>query len=152
MKHILGTLTFGTFVPQFILLLFLFISPHIGFASHKNNPTITFEAFPLPADTFYAELKHKPDGAFVFTQSGWLCFKYNERYASTASLDYTVYDDLHQVVSFTPTPTSIQKKYGMNWVRVYLPRNSPFSMNSIYILEVTNSKGEKLYLRFKYDF
>jgi hypothetical protein len=95
----------------------------------------------------YGALTKDPDGTFYRTYKKKLYFKYDEKY-NDGTLKYTIYNSSHQ-----PMQTSslvLNKNYGSNWFDINLTSVSGFVLNSVYLLEVENDKGQKEYLRFKY--
>lgn len=104
----------------------------------------------------YAELKEILDANYYKTNGNVAYFYYKEEYRS-GSLSYQVYDPFHRPVSATlqnldpsSTPILNYKRYGTN--RYQLTVNSLSSgiyNGKFHILEVTNDKGEKQYLRLK---
>jgi len=108
---------------------------------HEANPIAT---------PIYAELKEQLDAGFYPMPSGsnQVYFYYKEEY-KTGNLDYKVYNQSMGLVSTTlenvdlsNTPT---KRYGTNRFKLTVPN---MNAGQFYLLEVTNEKGEKEYLRF----
>jgi hypothetical protein len=100
----------------------------------------------------YAMLKAQLDGGYYRAKNERLYFKYDGEYNS-GSLNYKVYNSSHQVISNGCPFNPIQKIYGDNRyiLNFSLSGCTGFSTNKMYILEVTNEKNEKFYLRFKYE-
>jgi hypothetical protein len=98
----------------------------------------------------YAELKEKPDGS-LYNIYGLLKFRYNEDYADTdGKLKYTIYklSDNQPVVTEVIHPLNVQ--YGDNRYVINVGNVISGGLNpDVYMLEVTNEKKEKSFLRFK---
>ncbi|MBS1618313.1 MAG: hypothetical protein JST76_07335 [Bacteroidetes bacterium] len=103
----------------------------------------------------FAELTKELDAGYV-PMIRSIRFKYNEKY-NTSSLNYKIYDWHRAVKLFgdlgsgavPATPTHV---IGDNYEVITPPASGPFALvnNQLYILEVTNDKGETYKLRFKY--
>ncbi len=108
-------------------------------------------------DAIYAVLAKNPDGGFYDittarnpNYAGKLNFKFEEEYVANANnLDYKVYNMNRQLILTIPALSVVYKdnRYSIN-----LTALAPFNtnLNSYYVLEVTDKKGEKTFLRFKY--
>lgn len=103
----------------------------------------------------YAELKHKLDGGYYMAYNGKLLFKYDEEYNDADSkLTFNIYDEDRNLVGANSyLPTGQQKlvsvgdnRYVINLINCYINLG-----NGFYVLEVTNEKNEKRYLRFKHQ-
>jgi hypothetical protein len=103
-----------------------------------NNPLI------------YAKLERQLTGVKYKVYSNKFYFFYDEEYASTASLKYSVYDYKNTFVLSTSQQVpahmagAVNREYGDNRYSLDVTSLDPGS----YILEVVNEKDEKLYLRF----
>jgi hypothetical protein len=108
----------------------------------------------------YGELKMQVDGSYYPTVVGALNFTYEEKYAG-GTLKMTIYDNSMNVVisNVVPAPNTIPSTWGIStvfgknyfsWdltnVGVFNSGNGP---NNYFILEITDQKGLKQYLRFK---
>lgn len=105
---------------------------------------------PCSIPNIYAKLERQLTGTKYKVYLNKFYFFYDEEYASTASLSYKVYDKNNTVVLSTSTQVLTQTVGAVN--REYGDNRYSLDVNSIdpgaYILEVTNEKGEKFYLRF----
>jgi hypothetical protein len=105
---------------------------------------------PLPYYYTYALLRTKLDADYFLTKDGILNLKCEEEYTSNNNkLNYKIYDNYnHEIVnsSTQPVQTVIYKS---NYFTFDL-RACGLVQNRYYILEVSNKKSEKKYLRFKY--
>lgn len=99
----------------------------------------------------HGELKKKPDSGYYVTTNNILQFTYYQEYStpSGALLNFKIYNNRHEDV--TPARFSPQVHVGPN--RYSLAFTACDNMpTGIYLLEVANNKGEKLYLRFSVSF
>jgi len=100
--------------------------------------------------SIYAKLERQLTGVKYKVYSNKFYFFYDEEYASTASLTYTVYDKNNTAVLKTATQVlthtvgAVNREYGDN--RYSLDVTSLAA--GAYVLEVVNEKNEKVYLRF----
>ena len=99
----------------------------------------------------YADLTKKLDGGYYLAQNGIVKFIYNEEYNDQdGQLTYSIYDASNSVV-VSETDLANAVVYGDN--RYDLDFSSYTGThtldNGVYVLEVTNEKAEKWYLRFK---
>jgi len=96
----------------------------------------------------YAKLKKKIDGAYYYTTQS-LHFQYLEQYSvpTGANLNYCIYNHKKEMVSNVPT---LNVSFGENFYSINLA-NLSITANEYYTLEVTDSKGEKWYMRFYYS-
>ncbi len=106
-------------------------------------------------------LRKKLDGGYFMSSNKVLRFKYDEEYTDTdALLNFRVLDKTNQVVfsqsnlpagqASTLAPAYYaDNRYSLNFNNM-TPLVSMVS-GDMYILEVTNEKNEKLYLRFKFN-
>jgi hypothetical protein len=105
---------------------------------------------PCSTTAIYAKLERQLTGTKYKVYLNKFYFFYDEEYASTASLSYKVYDKNNTVVLSTSTQVLTQTVGAVN--REYGDNRYSLDVNNIdpgaYILEVTNEKGEKFYLRF----
>lgn len=109
----------------------------------------------------HAELKEKLDGSFCGTNGHAIYFKYIEKY-NEGVLKYQVYD--YQRNEMIPVATRsvdvnvngflLTKTLGTNFYKLDLTKATGFvgtnELDSYYLLEVENDKGDKYFLRFKY--
>lgn len=91
----------------------------------------------------YALLYKKLDGGYYKLANNILYFKTDEEYTTT-SLKHKIYDMNNNVIA-SPVPNTIVSASGDNRYDINFSSYSP----GYYILEVTNDKNEKKYLRFK---
>ncbi len=116
------------------------------------SPIVFIIAFQTPQ---YTDLLRKPDAGYRMVQNGLLYFRYFEEYADKDNkLFYSIYDYRHNTVTSSALTTA--KVYPV----VYGDNRYLFTMmdcdfttggslgNGYYMLEVTNEKNEKWYLRF----
>jgi len=112
--------------------------------------TTTFESI---APTVYTELKDKLDASYypIIGASNTVYFHYKEDYRA-GNLTFNVYKDDRSILSSGVTLKNVDlsntsaKRYGTNRYKLELPALDPAKF---YLLEVTNEKGEKQFLRFK---
>lgn len=105
----------------------------------------------------YAILAKNIDGGFYDittarnpNYAGKLNFKFDDEYVANGNtLDYKVYNMNRQLILTIP---SLSVAYKDNRYSINLAALAPFNsnLNSYYVLEVTDKKGEKTFLRFKY--
>lgn len=104
----------------------------------------------------YTELKDKLDASYYPITNGKnsIYFYYKEDYNAGVlnTSDFVVYDNGRNVVSGVTfenvdLSNSAAKRYGTNRYKLTLPSN--LDLSKFYLLEVTNEKGEKQFLRFK---
>ena len=111
------------------------------------------------AFTQYALLHRKLDGGFYQARNGKLAFRFDEEYLDTdGDLDFTIYDE-YTVPVVTSTwlatnnPTALpaaiygDNRYVLNLLTCVMSQYGALT-NGVYVLEVTNEKNEKWYLRF----
>ena len=113
----------------------------------------------LDKDVFqrqYDELKRKLDGGNYYVDNGLLLFEYKGEY-SKGELNYKVYNNEHTVVASNTLYPGILKNlqtsddentYGDNRFVLDLSCTGHGLNSGYYVLEVTNEKEEKFYLRF----
>jgi hypothetical protein len=109
----------------------------------------------------YAKPVRKLDGGFCETEKGILRFQFEEEYAVPLNkkLAYTIYNANKQkmaevsstgaVLGSSPTPLV---NYGINTFNLDLS-STPIilAIDQFYIMEILNSKNEKVYLRFRFN-
>ena len=95
----------------------------------------------------YAELKEEQDDSYCLALNAVLTFKYDEKYFVNASapLNFVIYNYKMQTMACP----ALLKQYGPNYFMLDLI-GYDFIQNQYYIIVVTNEKGEKKFLRFKY--
>jgi len=112
----------------------------------KINPDLV-----LSYNTQYALLTKDLTSGHVSTLNGKLYFKYDEKYLSTGTLNYKIYT--HDRTQLSVSPLTISN-IGANFFQVDMDAIvgsiTTSDEKNYYVLEVTNSKNEKWYLRFKY--
>ncbi len=103
----------------------------------------------------YAGLMRKPDGGYHYSSGLYLQIKYTEEYnpGTNAKLKFRVFDQNHEeifVSTWNQPYTGI--KYGDNYISIYKTGcendHAKYLADGYYLLEVTNDKNEKWYLRF----
>ncbi|MGZ3862791.1 MAG: DNRLRE domain-containing protein [Bacteroidia bacterium] len=117
----------------------------------KSTSTVSV----LVIEPVYAVFKKKLDGGFYVTTAGHLFFKMEEKYRD-GNFDFKVYSTnlgssvpaLLPVTGANFTPGF--KNYGTNWFDLNLNGVSGIVNNQYYILETSNDKGQKEYIRFQY--
>jgi hypothetical protein len=107
----------------------------------------------------YAVLLPKLDGGYFQISNGKLLFKYDEEYNDAdQQLNFTIYNAERTAIisssSYPPTMlSSLLTVYGDNRFELNLANCAVSSNgnlgNGFFVLEVTNEKNEKFYLRFK---
>jgi hypothetical protein len=110
-------------------------------------------SFESRVPTVYTELRDMVNASYypITDVEDIVYFNYKERYRA-GTLDFAVYNEERELVSGVilenidlPSPT--EKRYGTNRYKLKLPSN--LDLSKFYLLEVTNDKGEKQFLRFK---
>jgi hypothetical protein len=104
----------------------------------------------------YALLKEQLDGGYYQAINGRLFFRFDEEYNPSGPLQFTIYNQQNQAVTTTSQmPVGLQpvevygdNRYKINTLHCQISPSGALT-NGIYILEVSNEKGEKWYLRFK---
>ena len=91
----------------------------------------------------YVKLERDLKGVNYNPIQNRMYFYYDEEYTGSLGLKYKVYNNVNEVV-LSPTNLILTKKYGDNRYDLDVTSLS----NGTYILEVTNEKNEKFYLRF----
>jgi hypothetical protein len=106
-------------------------------------PTILLSQSLTPG---YANLSRKPDAGYYLASGRILKFWFEEEYsvAEGTSLTYKILDSTNKVVA---NPSSLTVKQGYNQFDLNVTALSP----AYYLLEVSNAKNEKWYLRFKVE-
>ncbi len=94
----------------------------------------------------YAQLKRKPDGTYVKVIDETLRFIYKEEYDVTHNLTYKIFDASNNVV-LDGTKYAIRIKKGINKIEISC-LNQKVGGSKFYLMEITNDKNEKWYLRF----
>ncbi|MCX6232762.1 MAG: CUB domain-containing protein [Bacteroidetes bacterium] len=136
----------------------------------RSNSSIGASLWHRPSVPFgpYAILNRKLDGGYHFTKSGYLLIKYTEEYnkASNAKLIYKIFNNKREIILSSFSGIGLYDlggntniKYGDNYCSINLfgcGQSTAFMTKAIpvgyYILEVSNDKNEKWYLRFKNEF
>jgi|GEM_PF-2895406 len=114
-----------------------------GSTTSASRPTLMVK-FRTRKD--YCELKEKPDGS-LYNVYSLLRFRYVEKYTDAdGQLNYTIYRIQNQdpVLTSGTIPLTVQlgdNRYALNLINAGL-------LPGVYMLEVTNEKKEKSYLRF----
>ena len=96
----------------------------------------------------YSVLKHQVDGQYYVPKNNRLYFRYDEEYfpSGSGNLNFTILDDFQNTYSYS---SNLVKTEGLNYFTIDLANITPTLTTGFYVLEVTNDKNEKLYLRFK---
>lgn len=99
----------------------------------------------------YAELKRKPDGGYYQVKSNILNFQFVDNYSDQDNkLSFKIINPLLPVatqVVYSDTDITLDPDYGENRFTVDCGCTGAALDKGFYILEVTNSKNEKSYLR-----
>ena len=103
----------------------------------------------VPQNIYYAELKEELDDSYAYAFNSKVGFKYEEKNAVLANtpISFVIYNASYQQMV---TPTTMVKNYGTNYLILDLV-GYDFVQLQYYILEITNEKGEKKFLRFKFQ-
>lgn len=127
-------------------------SPAYGISS---SPEWTFElslldeANPMVCSPVYAELSRNLTGVIYESFEDSLYISYDNEYSSSSSnLDYAIYytDMVTPVQNDSTVP--LTQSFGLNQRVLDV---SGLTTGNVYVLEITNDKGEKRYLRFEKD-
>ncbi|OFZ08397.1 MAG: hypothetical protein A3D92_21620 [Bacteroidetes bacterium RIFCSPHIGHO2_02_FULL_44_7] len=123
--------------------------------SASNRPDIEFtldlltglEAF---CNQPYIKLERKLTGLKYTSKYGKIYFAYDNEYASDSSnLSYSIFSVENRISPVISSGTSaLSLVYGYNNIELSV---SSLTTGEIYILEVTNDRGEKWFLRFEKD-
>jgi len=103
----------------------------------------------------YAELKRKLDGGYFIVPKGTLYFKFDDEYNSgSPHLTYQLYNGSRQdlsasLISYDPVSSNPVTIYGDNRFGLDMSTSGGALSSGYYVLEVTNEKSEKRYLRVK---
>lgn len=98
-------------------------------------------------DPSYSVLTKKLDGAYQLSYQDTLYFKFEEDYTvQNPGLSYKILNSSNAVVNSSSFLFPAIVKVGDNRFKYY---TAELGMGQVYILEVSNSKGDKWYLRFK---
>jgi hypothetical protein len=103
----------------------------------------------------YAELKRKLDGGYFIVPKGTLYFKFDDEYNSgSPHLTYQLYNGSRQdlsasLISYDPASSNPVTIYGDNRFGLDMATSGGALSSGYYVLEVTNEKSEKRYLRVK---
>lgn len=112
---------------------------------HTGSYDVPLSAsFPNPSSS-YVILKKKLDGGRAIV-NGDLKFKFIQEYAvtNTATINYKVYNWQRNAV----LDSDLSLQYGVNWFTV--PTNA-LNDDETYTLELEGNKGQKYYIKFKYQ-
>ncbi len=127
----------------------------------SQRPKINFRVSTYNAHCLsYSEMKRALDGGYSYAMDGKLKFTMDEPYELDASkyLPFTIYDKHHMVLessdidgvvlngSVAPLPLNFDDN---RWI-LDISSIPGIATGEYYILEVSNSKGDKRYLRFFY--
>lgn len=129
--------------------------PNNGFGLHQIGPEDVILSYPCTRLDF-VDLKRKVDGNYYYADSDRIGFRYLEEYAPlSGNLEYKILnhkeEDVFANASTPVTPPSINRDYGDNRLHINLGPHRNILPAGFYILEVTNDKREKRYLRFRLD-
>lgn len=142
--------TFGGITTPSILGFRASFSSASSFNS-KIGPGNVITSFPC-ADMTYLDLKRKVDGSYYPARFNSLGFRYIEEYLPASGvLNYRVLDRNNKDVFVTNgvTPPTVFRLVGDNKCEIDLSAHRTILPSGFYILEVTNDKDEKRYMRFR---
>lgn len=119
--------------------------PHIEFTLNLNYSTA-----PVHCNPVYVNLERKLSGAKHIAQVDHIYFAYDNEYASaSANLDYQIFANGNRLTPVMDgTTDALALNFGSNEFKLDV---SSLTTGDIYLLQVTNDKGEKRYLRFEKD-
>jgi len=119
---------------------------HIDCSFYKNGDYSVpiYASFADPIEN-YVVLKKRQDGSRAIVDSD-LKFKFRQEYAvpSGSSINYKIYDSQRNII----LDDYLGLKYGFNWFTV---STNPLNSGENYTLEMEGNKGQKYYLKFKYQ-
>lgn len=116
----------------------------IGMNSKNDGFFNVLTSYGCTGQKTFVRPRKKLDGGYYSTQQGKLYVQYKEEY-NTSNLSFKVYNELNQEQTISIAPVHF-RGYGENGIEFdfsTLP-----SGNKYYVLEITNPKNEKWYLRF----
>lgn len=117
----------------------------------KIGPHNVITSFPC-ADMAYLDLKRQVDGSFYPARLNTLGFRYMEEYLpASGTLNYRILDRNNEDVFVTNSVTQpdVFRLVGDNKCEIDLSTHRSILPSGYYILEVTNDKNEKRYMRFR---
>lgn len=125
----------------------------------KSTPieNIGASAISIVPNYSYAILKRKLDGGYYLMKDNVLRIKYEEEYSITTGsvLSYKLYkfgSNGKELFSSNSTGPSAVIKHGPNYLELSFGFGANGIRNGFYILEVTNNKDEKWYLRIQVQY
>lgn len=104
----------------------------------------------------FAIPKRKLDGNYYETEKGILRFSFDEEYSvlSNSILNFSIYDNSQNLILSSSNSNCnippVFVSYGTNEIEIDFSSNSCLTSDKYYIMELSNSKNEKVYLRFKH--
>jgi hypothetical protein len=133
-------------------------------SSDATNPTvrpkINFKGTMNSGCLSYSEMKRKLDGGYSYAVKGKLKFTMDEEYEMEASkyLPFRIYDKDHVIlessdidgVVLNSSVAPLPLKFDDNRWTLNVSSIPGMTIGEYYILEVSNSKGDRRYLRFLY--
>ena len=116
--------------------------------SFRIQQTAT-DTFSAPNKGSYAEMRREQDASYFITGT-ILRFRYqHEMNSNTAHMELTDISTAgHQQVSLDSTELAV--KYGANYIDFDIGSNASITDRHMYVLELTNAKGEHWFLKFEY--
>jgi len=119
------------------------------FAANLNDGiTSALASFNCVFENQFFYLKDEVEQSIAYVAGSKLKFKYNEDYFDVnGNLNYTIKclnDDV------APTLYTVTKPTHTNWIEITLGAGGvPITAGNIYLIQVTDTKGRKQYLKFK---
>jgi hypothetical protein len=113
--------------------------------SATDNVTVTVNERP------YAILKKQLDGGFYTVYDGNVKFKFNEEYEQLpgAKITYKIFNSSHTKMVLDPNLNTENISFGENGIILNIHNCTIDLGPGYFIIEVTNDKNEKWFLRFK---
>jgi hypothetical protein len=131
------------------------------FSDIARRPNINFNVFVQDSECQpHAELKRLLDGGFVYTLNGILKFTMDEEYDMEIGqyLSIKIFDQNHLILESSDINGNLLNnsiiaqslRFDDNSWELDVSQISGIANDEYYILEVSNSKGDKRYIRFQY--
>lgn len=99
----------------------------------------------------FAQLKYDMDGYYHVFNDGKINFVFNQEY-DAANLQFKIFNGNDIQIRTQADYPAVATTNGMNYISLNLDNGVCAFGKGFYYLEVTNSKKEKMYLRFYYDY
>lgn len=99
----------------------------------------------------FAQLKYEMDGYYHIFNDGKINFVFNQEY-DAANLQFKIFNGNDLQIRTQADYPIVPTTNGMNYLSINLDNGTCAFPKGFYYLEVTNSKKEKMYLRFYYDY